>query len=154
TGQKVTPSLMFTGEKENAEDAIGFYNSVFKASDIEGVLKFEKGEEGPAGFVKHAQSHLEGQTFMAMAGGANHNFAINDAISLRVKCKNQEELDYYWEKLSAIPETEQYGWLKDKFGVSWQIVPENIVELTKPKKAMEAMLKMKKLDIEKLQNAS
>lgn len=160
TGQKITPSLLFTGEKQGkAEDAIRFYNSVFKTSDIEGILKYGEGEEVPPGFVKHAQFHLEGQTFMAMDSGVENDFPFSEAISFVVNCETQEEVDDYWEKLSAVPESEQCGWLKDKFGVSWQIIPKALIEMMndqdtkKSKRVMEAMLQMKKIDIKGLKQA-
>lgn len=88
-----------------------------------------------------------------MDSAREHKFNFNEAISLMVNCKDQEEIDYFWSKLSAVPEFEQCGWVKDKFGVSWQIIPENMSELTKTPAAMQAMLKMKKIDIAALKNA-
>lgn len=153
--QKITPLLFFTGEKRGkAEEAIKFYASVFKASKIEGILKYSEVDEGPAGLVKHAQLYLEGQTFMAMDSGVDNDFPFNEAVSLVVHCENQTEIDYFWNKFTENGGQESMcGWLKDKFGVSWQIVPKNIDELLNSSKAMEVMMQMKKLDIEKLKSA-
>lgn len=160
TKQKVTPSLLFTGKVlGNAEDAVHYYTSVFKNSSIEGILKYEEKEQGPTGLVKHAQFYLNGQTFMAMDSGVDMDHPFTEGISLMINCEDQEEVDYYWEKLSAVPESEQCGWVKDKFGVSWQVIPKILPELLqspdrqKVKRVMEAMLKMKKLDIETLKEA-
>jgi predicted 3-demethylubiquinone-9 3-methyltransferase (glyoxalase superfamily) len=96
---------------------------------------------------------LENQWFAAMDSGREHNYTFNEAVSLLVNCKDQHEIDYYWEKLSAVPEAEQCGWLKDRYGVSWQIVPEFQGELLKKEKAVQAFLKMKKINIKDLEKA-
>jgi predicted 3-demethylubiquinone-9 3-methyltransferase (glyoxalase superfamily) len=120
-GQKITPMLMFTGKQNGrAEQAFQFYTSVFANSSVKGVLRYKKGENEVEGAVKHVQFNLGKYIFMAMESSFPHHFSFNEAISFVVECKTQEDIDYYWEKLSAVPEAEQCGWLKDKFGVSWQ----------------------------------
>jgi predicted 3-demethylubiquinone-9 3-methyltransferase (glyoxalase superfamily) len=159
--QKITPTLMFVGEKcGKAEEAILFYTSVFHHAKVGGILRYGKGEEpDKAGTVKHAAFTLEGQDFAAMDSAHKHNFTFNEAISFLVHCDTQEEIDYYWGKLSADPNAEQCGWLKDKFGLSWQIVPKVMDEMLKDKdekklaRVTEAFLKMKKFDIAKLKEA-
>ncbi len=158
-GQKFTPSLMFVGEQHGkTEQAIEFYTSLFENSEVVGVLKYTKEDNDTEGTVKHAQFKLNGQVFMAMDSSYDHQFRFNEAISFVVTCETQEEIDYYWNKLSAIPEAEQCGWLKDKFGISWQIVPAVLAELMsnpqKAPKATKAFMKMKKFDIEALVKAS
>ncbi|HEX4774065.1 MAG TPA: VOC family protein [Candidatus Saccharimonadales bacterium] len=158
---KITPSLWFDKE---AEAAINFYVAVFKSSPsgkaadsgIVSLTRYPGGySEGPLagmeGKILNGIFKLAGQTFMALDGGPI--FQFNEAISLVVECEDQAEIDYFWDKLSAVPESEQCGWLKDKFGLSWQIVPNNMAELMKPASAMDAMLKMKKLDIAQLEAA-
>lgn len=149
---KIIPSLLFTNEKSGkTKAAIDFYVSLFDNSKIGMIAPNETpGAEGTTAF---ADFMLKNQWFAAMDSPMEHDFGFNEAISFVVHCENQEEIDYYWGKLSAVPESEQCGWLKDKFGVSWQIVPKNLDELLKSSKAMEAMMQMKKLDIEKLKRA-
>jgi len=166
--QKITPALMFTGKNVGkAEEAIKFYESVFSNSPspsgetkIGNIMHYEKGEElNKEGTVKYASFMLAGQQFSAMDSGYMHKFDFNEAISLIVSCKDQEEIDYFWDKLSADPKAEQCGWLKDKYGLSWQIVPEIMNEMmgTKDSKKLarvtEAFLKMKKFDIAALKDA-
>ena len=157
--QKITPYLWFD---KNAEEAINFYVSVFKNSKIVSIQKYpdnveEEHMKGMEGKVLNGIFELEGQTFMAIDGGPM--FKFNEAISLYVECDGQEEVDYYWEKLSAVPEAEQCGWLKDKFGVSWQIIPKQMGELLSSDnkeasgRAMMAMLKMHKINLKELQDA-
>jgi predicted 3-demethylubiquinone-9 3-methyltransferase (glyoxalase superfamily) len=116
---------MFVGKQYGkAEEAINFYASVFEDARVGDILRYSKGEEpDKEGTVKHASFMLEGQEFAAMDSAREHNFAFNEAISFIVHCETQKEIDYYWEKLSAYPEAEQCGWLKDKYGLPWQIVP-------------------------------
>ena len=157
-GQKFTPTLMFTGDQNGrAETAIRFYTSVFEASSVAGILRYAPGDNDVAGNIKHAQFRLGGQLFMAMDSSLPHPFSFNEAVSFVVECETQSEIDYYWEKLSGHPEAEQCGWLKDPFGISWQIVPAILSQLmNKPEKAERvtaALLKMKKLNIEALKNA-
>jgi len=149
--QKILPCLWFD---KNAEEAAKFYVSVFKNSKIISKLenKAENPSKTPVGSVLTVSFLLDGQEFMALNGGPY--FKFNEAVSFIVKCKDQEEIDFYWEKLSAVPEAEQCGWLKDKFGLSWQIVPENMEELVSSEKSMKAMLDMKKIIIKDLENAA
>lgn len=151
--QKIVPNLWFDG---NAKEAVDFYTSVFRDSKIlstsyyptEGLADFQ---QSFAGKELTIEFELLGMHFTAINAGPE--FKFNEAISLMVPCKDQAEIDYYWEKLSAVPESEQCGWLKDKYGLSWQIVPENMEELMSGPGKFEAMMHMKKLDIEALKNA-
>jgi predicted 3-demethylubiquinone-9 3-methyltransferase (glyoxalase superfamily) len=151
------PALMFVGEVcGKAEEAIGCYTSVFKNARSEVLARYEKGEEPDReGTVKYAQFILDGQEFGAMDSAWMHDFGFNEAVSFIVNCKDQQEIDYFWEKLSAVPEAEQCGWVKDKFGVSWQIVPANMEELLakNPAKTTLVMLQMKKIIIADLEKA-
>ena len=158
--QKINPGLWFDS---NAEEAVKLYTSIFKKSKIRKITRY--GEEGyeihgrPAGSVMTIEFELHGQTFTALNGGPV--FKFNEAISFQVSCKSQQELDYYWRKLSkgGDVKAQQCGWLKDKYGVSWQIVPAVLGEMLKGKDAevsnrvMKALLQMKKLDIKKLKQA-
>jgi len=158
--QPITPCLWFD---RNAEEAAKFYTSIFKNSKIGNVSRY--GEAGfeihrmPAGTVLTIEFELNGQTFTALNGGPV--FKFTEAISFIVNCESQEEVDYYWERLSAggDPQAQQCGWLKDKYGLSWQIVPNVLVKLLRDKDAekaarvMNAMLQMKKIDIKGLQQA-
>lgn len=159
--QKITPTLMFVGKQcGKAEEAINFYASVFHDARVGDIDRYGKGEEPDReGTVKHAAFTLEGQDFAAMDSAHQHKFAFNEAISLMVHCGTQEEIDYFWGKLSADPEAEQCGWLKDKYGLSWQIVPTVMDEMLRDKderkraRVTEAFLKMKKFDIAELRRA-
>lgn len=152
--QKITPFLWFD---DKAEEAMNFYTSIFKNSKILGLNRLPEGTPGPAGKVITGTFELEGQELMALNGGPE--FKFNEAISFFVNCETQEEVDYYWDKLSAGGEKSQCGWLKDKFGLSWQIVPTALGRLmgdpdpVKSARVMQAMLKMTKLDIAALQRA-
>lgn len=157
-GQKFSPTLMFTNKQAGkAEQAIKFYTSVFGNSSIVGILKYAAGENDVEGTVKHAQFKLGQQGFMAMDSSLPHGFNFNEAISFVVDCNTQEEIDFYWNKLTKGGEENKCGWLKDKFGVSWQIVPTILGKLmSEPERAprmMQAIRQMKKFDIEKLVNA-
>jgi len=157
-GQKFTPSLLFTNAMAGkAEQAVQFYTSVFANSSVRGILKYTANDQDIEGNVKHAQFSLGNQVFMAMDSSWPHEFSFNEAISLVVDCETQQEIDYYWGKLSAVPEAEQCGWLKDQFGVSWQIVPvilgELMSDLSRSERVINAFMQMKKFDIEKLKNA-
>lgn len=157
-GQKFTPSLLFTGSQNGrAEEAINYYISIFKDSRIEGVMKYSEGMGDTVGNVAHAQFRLNNHVFMAMDSSLMHQFGFNEAISLVVDCNNQEEIDYFWNSLTRDGEESQCGWLKDKFGVSWQIVPSILDELmndpSRSQRVVDAFLKMKKFDIEKLVTA-
>jgi predicted 3-demethylubiquinone-9 3-methyltransferase (glyoxalase superfamily) len=157
--QKITPSLWFDN---NCEEAMNFYVSVFPDSKIEMIQHYPEGvQEGPmkdmGGKVLTGIFELAGQRFQALDGGPI--FKFNEAISFSVECETQEEIDHYWENLSAVPESEQCGWCKDKFGMSWQIVPKQLGEFMssndpeKTGRVMEAFMQMKKFDIAKLQEA-
>lgn len=159
--QKITPCLLFVGDNYGkAEAAVKYYASLFPQSAISGILLYQENEgEQVAGKVKHSQFILDEKVFMAMDGFGNHEFVFNEAISFVVECKNQEEIDYYWERLTANGGKEsKCGWLTDPFGVSWQIVPANIGELmSTPEKAqrlMPAIMQMRKLDIGLLERAA
>jgi predicted 3-demethylubiquinone-9 3-methyltransferase (glyoxalase superfamily) len=157
----IVPSLMFVGEVAGkAEEAINFYLSVFKDSKMGALIRYGAGQEpDKEGTVMFADFMLEGQWFAATDSGREHNFAFNEAISFLVNCNTQEEIDYYWSKLSAVPESEQCGWLKDQYGLSWQISSAAMQEmLTKGSREQvdrvtQAFLPMKKLDIKKLEEA-
>jgi len=158
----IVPSLMFvTNTADKAEEAINFYLSVFKNSRRGQIARYPSGmEPNKEGSIMFADFTLENQWFAAMDASARmHDFAFNEAISFMVHCQTQEEIDYYWEKLSAVPESEQCGWLKDRFGVSWQVTPDILDEMLQNKdpekvaRVTEAFLKMKKFDIAELQKA-
>ena len=159
--QKITPCFLFTGKSYGrAEATVKFYAEVFPQSSISGIKLYEK-DEGPnkAGTVMHSQFILDKKVFMAMDGGGEHAFAFNEAISFVVECKDQQEIDYYWDTLTANGgEESMCGWLKDKFGISWQIIPFNIGALmSNPEKAgnvMQVIMQMKKLDMAALQAAA
>lgn len=147
----IIPSLMFAGKNTNkAEEAIQFYLSVFKDARQGTVARYPQAT-GPAkaGSLMFADYTLAGQWFAAMDSGAERDFIFNEAVSLSVACKDQAEIDYYWSKLSSDPAAEMCGWCKDMYGVSWQIVPENIEELLKKTGAFANMMKMHKLEIAK-----
>ena len=152
--QRITTFLWFT---DNAEEAANFYTSIFKHSKIKEVSRYGDAGPGPKGTAMVVKFELDGQEFLALNGGPQ--FTFTEAISLLVSCKDQKEIDHYWEALSAGGEKVQCGWLKDQFGLSWQIVPENMGELMAPKdpakaaRAMKAMLQMTKIDIAALKNA-
>ena len=156
--QKITPCLWFD---DQAEEAVNFYISLFRNSRIVSIARYGDAAAAasgrPKGSVMTIVFQLEGQDFMALNGGPV--FTFSPAISLMVNCASQEELDMLWEKLSAVPEAEQCGWLQDKYGVSWQIVPAALGEVMQDKdperteRFMKAVLQMKKLDIGTLMRA-
>lgn len=152
--RKITPFLWFDG---NAEEAMNFYVSIFKNSDVLSVTRYGEGGPGAEGTVMTATFRLDGQGFMALNGGPH--FKFTEAISFFIDCESQEEVDELWEKLSEGGETSQCGWLKDKFGLSWQVSPSVLGELlgdTDPERAnrvMQAMLQMTKIDIATLKQA-
>ena len=159
--QKITPTLMFVGEQAGrGEEAINFYASVFHNAKVGHILRYGNNEEpDKAGTIRHGGVSLEGENFAVMDSARAHNFTFNEAISFMVHCKTQEEIDYFWAKLSADRKAEQCGWLKDKFGLSWQIVPTIMDEMLNGKdqaklaRLTDAFLKMKKFDIAKLKEA-
>ena len=158
--QKITPCLWFD---DQAEEAAKFYTAIFHNSKIVNMTRYgEAGQEvhgRPAGTVMTVAFELDGQAFTALNGGPM--FKFNEAISFQVSCETQEEVDYYWEKLSEGGDTkaQQCGWLKDKYGVSWQVVPTVLIEMLsdpdaeKSQRVMKAMLQMKKIDIAELKRA-
>ena len=146
----IIPSLMFAKDNTNhAEEAINFYVSVFKDAKLGALNRYEQ-DAGPAkaGSIMFADFMLAGQWFAAMDSGVEQDFTFNEAVSLAVTCKDQAEIDYFWEKLSSVKEAEQCGWCKDKYGLSWQIVPENMETLMQKPNAFANMMQMKKIVIE------
>jgi predicted 3-demethylubiquinone-9 3-methyltransferase (glyoxalase superfamily) len=155
--QRIVPALLFTQQVAGrSEEAITYYAEVFPESSAQVLDRYGEGE-GPdeAGTVRYAQFFLNGQEFVAMDSAAGHEFTFNEAVSFIVSCEDQDEIDYYWEKLSAVPEAEQCGWAKDQFGVSWQIIPQNMEALmaANPEKTTPVMLAMKKIVIADLEEA-
>jgi len=153
--QKITPFLWFN---DNAEEAMNFYTSVFKDSKIVSVRRWGKGGPGPEGAVMTGTFEIEGQQFYVMNGGPI--FKFTEAISLFINCPTQEEVDFLWERLSENGQKSQCGWLKDQFGLSWQIVPQVLGELmsdkdpAKVQRVVQAMMQMTKLDSVKLKAAA
>jgi predicted 3-demethylubiquinone-9 3-methyltransferase (glyoxalase superfamily) len=159
--QKISPALLFVGPVcGKTEEAVHFYTSLFPNSRLVDMERYGKGEDpAPEGTVKQARFILDNQLFRAMDSAYPHEFAFNEAISFMVLCDSQVEIDHYWEALSAVPEAEQCGWLKDRFGVSWQIVPSSLGEMMQSgdpevvARVTQAFLKMKKFNLESLQRA-
>ena len=153
--QKIVPNLWFDTE---AEEAARFYTSVFKNSGIVNVTHYTEAGPRPAGMVMTVEFELEGQRFVGINGGPE--FTFDEAVSFQVTCESQEEVDYFWERLSEGGSEGPCGWLKDRFGLSWQVVPAGMEELfsdpdpTRAQRAMQAMLSMGKLDIAALQRAA
>ena len=145
----IIPSLMFVGNVfGKAEEATDFYLSVFRDSKRGAISRYPAGMAPEVeGTIMFTDYNLAGQWFVAMDSAQTHEFAFNEAVSLMVNCEDQEEIDYFWEKLSAVPAAEQCGWIKDKYSVSWQIIPHNMNDLLSknPEKTVPAMLKMKKI---------
>lgn len=157
-GQKFTPSLLFTAsEQGKAEAAVHFYTSVFDHSSVTGILKYENGENNAEGMVKHAQFTVSNCIMMAMDNPLPQEFTFNEAVSFVVDCGTQDEIDHYWDKLTDGGQESMCGWLKDRFGVSWQIVPSVLGKLMTDQKRFERVLnevmKMKKLDIKTMEQA-
>ncbi|MGC3945778.1 MAG: VOC family protein [Chryseolinea sp.] len=160
-GQQLTPSFLFVGKQAGrAEDAINFYTSIFKNSKVDGIRKHPAGGKEPEGNVMHGQFGLSGQKFMIMESvDSGHNFEFNEAVSIIINCDTQEEIDYYWTKLTAGGEESNCGWLKDKYGVSWQVDSTELTKMLKDKdekkvqRVTKAFLQMKKYDIKKLKAA-
>ncbi|MCB9266688.1 MAG: VOC family protein [Lewinellaceae bacterium] len=162
-GQKISPVLMFTEKQHGkAEEAINFYTSLFEDSGIHHIARYEEGEGDPAvGTIKHGRFQLDGNIFMAMDSSYRHGFGFNEAISFEVHCKTQQEVDYFWEKLTADGGEEMMcAWLKDKYGLVWQIVPDELIRLIfdpdpgRAQRAVGAMMQMRKIDIEKVRRAA
>ena len=159
--RKIIPMIMFVGGVcGKAEEAINLWASVFQDAKVGAIMRYSKGEEpDKEGTLKYGDFSLFGQEFRAMDSAYEHQFAFNEAISFIVSCETQAEIDTYWDNLSAVPEAEQCGWLKDKFGFSWQIVPTVMDEMMREgskeqiARVTEAFLPMKKFDIESLKRA-
>ncbi len=153
--KKLTPCLWYDG---NAEDAVAFYRSIFKKSKVLSVTRYSDAGPGKPGTVMTMKFQLEGQDFLALNGGPHYQFT--PAISFIIDCVDQAEVDYFWDKLSTGGQVQQCGWLTDKFGLCWQVVPRGLIELyetedaAKVKRVMEAMMKMVKLDIATLEAAA
>ena len=153
--QRITPNLWFDTEAEEAAD---FYISVFKNSRVVNVARYTEAGPRPAGMVMVVEFELDGQRFVGINGGPE--FKFDEAVSFQINCETQEEIDYYWERLTDGGEEGPCGWLKDRYGVSWQVTPTGMDELfndpdpERAKRAMEAMLKMRKLDIAALRSAA
>ena len=159
-GLRVSPSLMFSGsQRGKAEEAAEHYMSVFQDAISNGMTRYGANEGGPEGMVKHGQFRILGQTFMVMDNENENDIPFNEAISFFVKCKGQQEVDYFWDQFTKEGEASMCGWLKDKFGVSWQIVPDFFmrgIETGTPEQTqnmMDALMQMKKPDVERLQQA-
>lgn len=157
--QKIVPSLWFN---MNAEEAMNYYVSIFKDSKINSIEYYPDESlnehfKGMNGKIINGEFELNGQKFICLDGGPAFNF--NEAVSFTIECENQDEVDYYWEKLSSVPESEQCGWCKDQFGVSWQVIPKRLGELLshpdkeKASRVMQAMMQMHKIDIAVLEAA-
>ncbi len=158
---KLIPTLMYVGDQcGKAEEAMLFYLSIFENAKPGGILRYgQSASPDQPGTVQHEEFTLENLLFAAMDSARGHDFGFNDAISFVVNCDTQEEIDYYWNKLSAVPEAEQCGWIKDRYGMSWQIVPNALYAMmmdTDSKRSARVsaeVLKMKKLDLEALMKA-
>lgn len=157
--QKFCPTLMFTGASAGkATEAVHFYTSVFPQSHIDGIMNYSEGDGEPLNFVKHAQFKLNDFIVMVMDSSSDQGWGFNDAVSIVVECENQAEIDSYWERLTTDGGREvACGWLTDKYGISWQIIPKALGKLMsdpeRGQRAMAALMKMKKLVIAELENA-
>jgi predicted 3-demethylubiquinone-9 3-methyltransferase (glyoxalase superfamily) len=154
--RKITPNLWFDGR---AEEAANFYISVFgNDSRIVSVARYPENSPGPAGTVMTVEFELDGQRFVGINGGPQ--FKFDEAVSFQIDCETQDDVDYFWEKLTEGGEESQCGWLKDRFGLSWQVVPTGMAEIfddadpERAQRAMQAMLRMKKLDVAALRSAA
>ena len=159
-GQKITPCFMFTGKQYGrGDEAITHYSSIFKNVKVDGILRYGAKElPDQEGKIKHAQFALNDQKFMIMESAAPHNFSFTEGVSLTIHCETQKEIDYYWERLTESGAESMCGWLKDKFGVSWQIIPTVLNKImsdpAKAGKAAQAFMAMRKLNIEQIVQAS
>lgn len=159
--QKITPNLLFSNEScGKAEEAVRYYTDIFESSEINTLSRYKEGDaESPKAKINYADFKLDRIAFSAMDNSFDSDFGFNEAFSFTINCEDQKEIDYFWDKLSAVPEAEQCGWAKDKFGVSWQIVPTIMGEMIKSndrekiQRVTDAFLKMKKFDVEALQKA-
>lgn len=157
-GQKFSSSLLFVGSQHGrAEEAMNFYTGIFKNSSIDGVRLYPEGGAEPAGTVQHARFRVNDHVFMAMDSAHDHPFSFNESVSFVVTCDTQEEIDYFWDRLTEGGQESMCGWLKDKFGISWQVVPAVLGQLMsepgRTQRVMQAFMKMKKFDIQKLLSA-
>lgn len=156
-GQKFTPMLMFTGDQAgNAEKSIEAYTSIFNNSSVTGIMRYPAGQQDE-GLVMHAQFKLDGYVMMCMDSSFDHRAFFNESVSLVVECESQDEIDHYWEKLTDGGQENMCGWLKDRFGVSWQVVPEVLGQLMSDRdrsgRVAQAFMKMKKFNIQELMEA-
>lgn len=159
--QKITPNLLFSNDAcGKTEEAVKYYTQIFESSELGIISKYGPGEAAASNAkVNYASFKLDGCDFSAMDNAFDVEFSFNEAFSFIINCKDQTEIDYFWDKLSAVPEAEQCGWIKDKFGVSWQIVPENMDQMLysgskdEIQRITEAFLRMKKFDLEALEKA-
>lgn len=157
-GQKFTPLMMFSGPTAGmSSDALDLYASIFKPAHVIVKVPYTEDDEGVTGTLKHGRVKLGDSILMAMDSHIPHDISFNEAISLVVECENQEEIDHYWNKLTEGGQESQCGWLKDRYGVSWQIVPAILASLmsdpSRSRRVVEAFMKMKKFEIDKLINA-
>jgi len=159
-GQKITPSFLFTGNQYGrVDEAIEFYSSIFDTPVVEGILRYGNNElPDTEGKVKHAQISLNDQKFMLMESAGAHKVTFSEGISLTIHCESQQQIDHYWGKLTESGQESMCGWLKDKFGVSWQIIPTILSKImsdpAKAGKAAQAFMSMRKLNIEQIVQAS
>jgi predicted 3-demethylubiquinone-9 3-methyltransferase (glyoxalase superfamily) len=160
-GQRVTPYLTFTGKQYGrVEEAIALYTSIFEGAKVDGILRYNNNEQpDKEGKVKHAEISMKDQKFMLMESAQSHNFMFSEGVSLTIHCESQDEIDYYWQKFTERGgEESMCGWLKDKFGVSWQIIPTILGKImsdpAKAGKAAQAFMSMRKLNIEQIVQAS
>jgi predicted 3-demethylubiquinone-9 3-methyltransferase (glyoxalase superfamily) len=159
--QKIIPCLLFSGEAcGRAEEAIRYYADVFENSEVGEISRYAEGEAPSSkAKVKYAGFRLDGLDFAAMDNGYDVDYTFNEALSFVVNCSDQKEIDYFWDKLSKVPEAENCGWCKDQFGVSWQVVPANMEEILfsgseeQVQRVNAAVMAMKKLDLEALAKA-
>ena len=158
TAQKITPCMLFSNEVcGRTEEALNYYTEIFENSNVEFISRYGEGEAvNQKAKINYALFKISGYNFAAMDNGYDADFNFNEAFSIIINCEDQKEIDYFWDKLSAVPEAEQCGWIKDQFGVSWQIIPSNMNEFLnsgdkeKTKRVTEAFLKMKKFDLDVL----
>ena len=157
-GQKFNPVLMFSGKQNGkAEQAIQFYTSIFDNSAVVAVLRYAEAEMEVEGNIKHSQFRLGRQVFIAMDSSLPHKFSFNEAVSFVVECETQEEIDFFWNRFTEKGKAGNHGWLKDRFGISWQIFPKILEKLmsdqAKSDRVISAFMQMKKFEIDKLVNA-
>jgi predicted 3-demethylubiquinone-9 3-methyltransferase (glyoxalase superfamily) len=161
-GQKIAPSFLFCDKLAGkGVEAVNYYTSVFRNSLIDGILLYGSGEAHPEGLVKHSQFAIEGYKLMLMESGMEHGFTVTGAISFMINCEDQKEVDHYWEKLTdgGDPEAQRCGWLSDRYGIYWQVVPEQLEHMlngdniARAERVTAVMMQMKKLDLKALEKA-